>query len=63
VKAAQQSDGRYGPDVLHGSAPRRILREREVCSHLIVIFGIGRQDPAEMHLAEDHDVVEALALD
>jgi hypothetical protein len=55
VKAAQQWDGHYAPDVLHGSAHRRILREREVCSHLI--------DPAEIHLAKDHDVVEALAPD
>lgn len=39
---------------------RRILVQRQMRSQFVVIAGIGRKDPAQVSLAEDDDVIEAL---
>ena len=51
------------PDPLNGTKGRRIFVQRPVRSDVIVIEGIGSQDPAQMPLAHDHHVVHALAAD
>jgi hypothetical protein len=42
---------------------RRILVERKVRAHLIVVGGVIRQQMAEVPFAQHHDMVEALASD
>ena len=44
-------------------AARRILVQRQVRSEFVVIGGVGREDPAQMGLAEDDDVIEAFPAD
>jgi hypothetical protein len=38
---------------------RRIFIRGQMRSEFVVITGVGRQDPAQMGLAEDDDVIEA----
>jgi hypothetical protein len=42
---------------------RRILTHGQMSSEFVVIVGVGRKDPAEMVLAKDDDVIEALSPD
>jgi hypothetical protein len=42
---------------------RRILLERKVRAHAIVVGGVIRQQVSEVPFPQDHDVVEALASD
>ena len=42
---------------------RRILAQGQMRSQFVVIVGVGRKDPAQMGLAEDNDVIEALPAD
>src|ERR1700686_4800781 len=42
---------------------RRILVQGSMRSDAIVIVGVGFQDPTQMHLAQDNDVVHALTPD
>src|SRR6202163_4311122 len=42
---------------------RRILVQGSMRSDAIVIFGVGFQDPTQMHLAQDNDVVYTLTPD
>ncbi len=48
---------------LNGTTERRVLGEREVCPGVIIIGGICSEDPAQMALAEDDDVIEAFSTD
>jgi hypothetical protein len=41
----------------------RILAQGQMRSQFVVIAGIGRKDPAQVGLAEDDDVIEALPAD
>jgi hypothetical protein len=40
-----------------------ILAQGQVCSEPVVVGGIGLEDPAQMVLAQDYDVIQALATD
>ena len=63
MKAAQE---RYWNDTangLNGPALRCVLPKGEMCANPIVVDGISRQDPAQMRLAENHDMVEGLTPD
>ena len=42
---------------------RRILFQGQMRSELVVIAGVGREDPAQMGLAENDDVIEAFPAD
>ena len=42
---------------------RRILAQGQMRSQFVVIAGVGRKDPAQVGLAEDDDVIEALPAD
>src|ERR1700675_3289050 len=48
---------------LNRARNRRILVQGSMCSDAIVIVGVGFQDPTQMHLAQDNDVVHALTPD
>jgi hypothetical protein len=41
----------------------RIFAQGQMRSQFVVIGGVGRQDPAQIALAEDDDVIEALPAD
>lgn len=47
----------------HGPMARRILGQRQMRPGFIVIAGVGSEDPAQMGLAEDDDMIEAFAAD
>ncbi len=40
---------------------RRVLAQGQVCSAFVVVAGVGRSDPAQMTLAEDNGMIEALS--
>ena len=42
---------------------RRIFIQGQMRSEFIVIAGVGREDPAQLGLAEDDDVIEAFPTD
>ena len=42
---------------------RRIFVQGQMCSAFVVIAGVGRRDPAQMALAEDDGMIEALPAD
>ena len=42
---------------------RRILLQGQMRSQFVIIAGIARKDPAQVGLAEDDDVIEALPAD
>lgn len=42
---------------------RRIFVQGQMCSAFVVIAGVGRKDPAQMALAEDDGMIEALPAD
>jgi hypothetical protein len=46
---------------VYGASFRTILVEREMCSSLVMILKICRQNPAQVALIEDDDVIEAFA--
>jgi hypothetical protein len=49
--------------VLDGAVDRRILVERPMSPQLIIVGSILRQDPAQMCLAQDDEMVHAFASD
>ena len=48
---------------LHGPMARRSLEQGQMRPGFIVIAGVGSEDPAQMGLAEDDDMIEAFAAD
>ena len=48
---------------LHGPLDRRIFEQGQMRPDFIVVAGVGREDPAQMGLAEDDDVIEAFPAD
>ena len=63
MKSAQ--DGAR-PDLtgsLNRTRNRRILLQQSMRSDAIVIVGVGFQDPTQMHLAQDNDVVHTFTPD
>jgi hypothetical protein len=45
------------PVRLNRAKNRRILLQGSMRSDAIVIVGVGFQDPTQMHLAQNHDVI------
>ena len=43
------------------SMTRRIFVQGQMCSAFVVIAGVGGENPAQMGLAEDDDLIEAFA--
>src|ERR1700757_4828163 len=50
-----------GSASLDGASQRRVLAQPQVRARLIVVERIRGQDPSQMPLAEDQDVIQALA--
>ena len=48
---------------LYGARLRTILAEREMCSALVMILKIARQDAAQVTLVDDDDVIQTFAAD
>jgi hypothetical protein len=63
VKPAEDRPGNDFAEPLDRTRMWRILCQSEMCSDLVVVAGIGLQDPAQVGLAEDDDVIEAFPAD
>ncbi len=48
------------PDALNSARDRRVLLQREVSPHFIIISGVGSNDAPQVRFAEHHAVVQAL---
>jgi hypothetical protein len=63
MKAAEERDSYDLAERLGWSAERGVLIEHEMGPGAIVIFSVFPEYPSKMRLAQDHDVIEALASD
>src|SRR6202022_2126565 len=63
MKSAQDGVRNYGAGSLNRTRDRRILIQRPMRSDAVVIVSIGFQNPAEMRLAQDNHMIDALAPD
>jgi hypothetical protein len=63
MKSAQHGTRTDHTGSLNGARNRRILVQGSMRSDAIVIVGVGFQDPTQMHLTQDNDVVHALTPD
>jgi hypothetical protein len=60
----QSAEDRCGDDSsgsLHGSSQWRVLTQPQVRASLIVVERIQLQNPAQMPLAEDQDVIQTVS--
>ena len=48
---------------LHSPRPRAVHVQREVCPPVVVVAEVAAEDPPKVFLAEDDDVVQAVASD
>src|SRR3984893_13351955 len=63
MKSAKDGVSFDASDSLNLASDRRILVQGSMRSDAIVIVGVGFQDPTQMHLTQDNDVVHALTPD
>jgi hypothetical protein len=63
MKSAEYRVRTDDSSALNRARNRRILVQGSMRSDAIVIVGVGFQDPTQMHLAQDNDVVHTLAPD
>jgi hypothetical protein len=63
MKAAEERNGHDRSDRLHRTAEWGVLVESQMCAKAIVIVGIGAEDPAQVDLAHDDDMVQAFSPD
>jgi hypothetical protein len=63
MKSAEDRPHGELPEPLDWPMSRRILVQGRMRSAFVVIAGVGRQDPAQMALAEDDDVTKAFPAD
>src|SRR5258706_16339589 len=63
MQSAEEWLRRDASDPLHRAREWRIFVQRAVRSQIVVIAGIGLQNPAEGRLAQDDHMVDALASD
>ena len=63
MKSAEDRPSNELAEPLDRPMARRILVQGQMCSALVVIAGVGRNDPAQMALAEDDGMIEALPAD
>ena len=61
MQSAQHWCGDNGSASVDGASQRCVLAQPQVCARLIVVERIRGQDPSQMPLAEDQDVIQALA--
>src|SRR3984893_9009353 len=63
IESAQDRVRTYDAGSLYRPRNRRIFMQRSMRSDAVVISGIRFQDPAQMHLAQDNDVVHTFTPD
>src|SRR5664279_507906 len=63
MKSAQDGARTDHTGSLNRARNRRILVQGSIRSDVIVIVGVGFQDPTQMHLAQDNDVVHTFTPD
>jgi hypothetical protein len=63
MKFAQDGTWTNDTDALYQARDRRILVQRPMRSDAVVIVSIGFQNPAQMRLAQDNDVVHTFTPD
>jgi hypothetical protein len=63
VKAAEKGPRCDGAKTLGDAMERGVLGQGSMSSLLGVVARVGGQDPAQVHVAEDHDVVQAFSSD
>jgi hypothetical protein len=63
MKSAEDLPNNELAEPLDRPMARRILIQGQMCSAFVVIAGVGRNDPAQMALAEDSGMIEALPAD
>src|SRR5260370_6711400 len=63
MESTEKGDGRERSSDLHGTAKRGVLSECKMGTGAIVIVGVGSEDPVQMGLAQDQDMVQAFSPD
>src|ERR1700732_646544 len=63
MKSAQNGARTDHTGSLNRARNRRILVQGSMSSEAIIIVGVGFQDPTQMHLAQDNDVVHTFTRD
>jgi hypothetical protein len=63
VKSPEDWSCRNLTKSLDGPTGRRILAECQMCPDVVVVGGIGSEDPTQVGFAEDDDVIEAFPTD
>jgi hypothetical protein len=61
MKPTEEWDGHDRSSRLDRAAQRGVLRESEMGAGAIVVVGVGAEDPAQVRVAQDHDMVQALS--
>src|SRR5437879_5881922 len=61
VKSAEDRSCRNLTKSLDGPTGRRILAECQMCPDVVVVGGIGSEDPTQVGFAADDDVIEAFS--
>src|SRR5262245_27757773 len=63
MKSAEDGSSNDLTEPLDRTDQRRILGQGKVWPHVVVVGSISLEDPAQMVLAQDYDVVQALPSD
>jgi hypothetical protein len=63
VKSAQDRSYSDPTKSLNGTTGRGILAKCQMCPDIVVVGGIGSEDPTQVDFAEDDDVIEAFPTD
>jgi hypothetical protein len=63
MESAKEWDGDDRSSRMDRTAERSVLRESEMGTGAIVVFGVGPEDPAKMRFAQDHDMIQTFSPD
>jgi hypothetical protein len=63
MKSAEDRSHGDLAELLNGTKKRRVLGKGEMRSDVVIVGGISRENPAQMGVAEDDDVIEAFPSD
>ena len=63
MKSAEDRSQSDLAELLNGTKKRRVLRKSEMRSDVVIVGGISGEDPAQMGVAEDDEVIEAFPSD
>jgi hypothetical protein len=63
VKSAKDRPRRDLAEPLNWTKKRRVLSKAKMRSEIVVVGGVGPEDPAKMRFAQDHDMIQAFSPD